>query len=191
VVVGHSTGGVIATAILARALELDPDLGRRGPRLVLLTLGSVMPAVALHPSAGRVRDMVRRLAVEPTLTWVDCQSRKDIMNFSHFDPIEDIGVHVDARRCNLVIWLVRFKDMVSAEHYRRLRRNFFRMHFQYINASDRRALYDYILLVGGPATIPEWARRHHELSAVLFQNEPSSGESARTAATIAGATSHP
>ena len=32
VVVGHSGGGVIAPAVVARALELDPDVGRRGPR---------------------------------------------------------------------------------------------------------------------------------------------------------------
>ena len=55
VVVGHSIGLRLACAIMARALELDPDLGRSGPRLVLLTLGSVMPAVALHPAAQRMR----------------------------------------------------------------------------------------------------------------------------------------
>src|SRR5262249_20568175 len=62
VLVGHSTGSVIAMAVLARALELDPDLGRHGPRLVLLTLGAVMPAVALHPAAQRMRDIVKRVA---------------------------------------------------------------------------------------------------------------------------------
>src|SRR5262252_10767907 len=71
VVVGHSAGCVIALALVARALEFDPDLGRRGPRLVLLTLGSVMPAVALHPAAQRLRDIITRLAVEPTLAWID------------------------------------------------------------------------------------------------------------------------
>ncbi len=79
VVVGHSAGGVIASAVMARALEFDPDLGRRGPRLVLLTLGSVMPAVALHPAAQRMREIVKRLAVESTLAWIDCQSRKDVI----------------------------------------------------------------------------------------------------------------
>ncbi|MGH7249141.1 MAG: hypothetical protein ACREH9_13655, partial [Pseudomonadota bacterium] len=52
--VGHSAGGVTAAAIMVRALELDPELGRMGPRLVLLTLGSVMPAAALHPKAQRM-----------------------------------------------------------------------------------------------------------------------------------------
>ncbi len=187
VVVGHSTGSVIAMALIARALELDPELLRRGPRLVLLTLGAVMPAVALHPAAERMREVVRRLAVEPTLAWVDCQSRKDIMNFSHLDPVEGVGLRLDGERCKPLIWQVRFSDMVSPEYYRHLRWSFFRMHFQYIMASDRPSLYDYILLVGGPATIPEWAARHDELSFAFIRNGTAGGETDA----IAGATSRP
>ena len=48
VVVGHSGGGVTAPAVMARALELDPELGRHGPRVVLLTPGSLMPGIGLH-----------------------------------------------------------------------------------------------------------------------------------------------
>jgi len=164
VVVGHSAGGVIASAVMARALEFDPALGRKGPRLVLLTLGSVMPAVALHPAARRMRNIVRCLAVEPTLAWIDCQSRKDVMTFLNFDPVVGIGVHVGAQRCNPLTWQVRFKDMLSSKDYRRLRWKFFRVHFQYIMASDRPSPYDYILLIGGPVAIAAWAEQHHELT---------------------------
>ena len=76
VLIGHSGGGPFAPAVLSRALALDPDLGRRGPRVVLVTLGSVMPGIALHPKAQRMRDIVRRIAVEPSVQWIDCQSRR-------------------------------------------------------------------------------------------------------------------
>jgi pimeloyl-ACP methyl ester carboxylesterase len=168
--VGHSAGGVIASAIMARALELDPDIGRRGPRLVLLTLGSVMPGVALHPAARRTRDIIRRLATEPTLSWIDCQSRKDYLSFPDFDPVEGVGVHVGTQRCNPLIWIVRFKDMIWPERYRRFTWNLFRVHYQYIMAGDRAAPYDYILLVGGPVAIAEWAKRHQELTLAFIQN---------------------
>ena len=175
-VVGHSNGGVIASAIMARALELDPDLGQRGPRLVLLTLGSLMPAVALHPAARRMRNIVRRLAIAPTLAWVDCQSRKDVMCFANFDPVEGIGVHVGAQRCNPRLWRVSFKEMISPEDYGRFRWNHFRVHFQYIMAGDRPAPYDYILLVGGPMAIAEWPKRHRELMVAFIQDEKSDNE---------------
>jgi pimeloyl-ACP methyl ester carboxylesterase len=163
VLVGHSTGSVIAAAIMARALALDPELGRRGTRLVLLTLGAVMPAVALHPAANRMRDIIKRLASEPTVAWIECQSRKDVMNFDAFDPVAGAGIHVENRH-NPLLWSVRFKDMVSPAYYQRLRWNFFRMHFQYINAGDRPTAHDYMLLIAGPVTLADWAKHHQQLT---------------------------
>jgi pimeloyl-ACP methyl ester carboxylesterase len=162
-VVGHSSGAVVATAIMARALELDPDLGRNGIRLVLLTLGSVMPAVALHPRAARMRDIVRRLAVAPALTWIDCQSRKDVMCFANFDPIDGVGVKAGGQRCNTLLWRIRFRDMIAPKKYGRFRWNHLRVHYQYILAGDQPAPYDYVLLVGGSMPIADWPERGREL----------------------------
>jgi hypothetical protein len=177
-VVGHSAGGVTAAAIMARAFELDPDLGRSGPRLVLLTLGSVMPAAALHPRAQRMKDVVRRLATTPALTWVDCQSRKDIMCFGNFDPVEGIGIHVGAQRRNPVPWRISFKDMILPQAYGRFRWSFFRMHYQFIMTGDRPAPYDYILLTGGPTLIAAWPVRDRALMAAL-SGTGSSGDAPR------------
>jgi hypothetical protein len=192
VVVGHSTGGVFAPAVIARALELDPDVGRRGPRLLLLTLGSLLPAAALHPGAHRMRDLIARLATEPSLVWIDCVSRKDVLNFWDFDPVSCIGRDLGARRCNPLAWTVRFKDLVSPEYYRRVRWRFLRMHFQFIISGDRRAAYDYVMLVVGPATIPERAA-HPEAVAAAFAGDgaflPASliGSSASAGAVLGGA----
>jgi hypothetical protein len=158
VVVGHSGGGALAPAVLARALELDRDVGRRGPPLILLTLGSIAPGAALHPKAERLRAIFARLAVEPSITWIDSQSRADVMNFWDFDPVEGVGARVEGRRCNPLIWKVRFGDMLSRRFYWRIRFNFFRLHYQFIMASDRRAPYDYFLLVTSPVSVLAWAR---------------------------------
>ncbi len=169
VVVGHSSGCVVAAAIMARALELDPDLGRRGPKPALLTLGSVLPAVALHPAAQEMRNMVRRLAGAPALTWIDCQSRKDVMCFTNFDLIGGIGLAAGTRRCNPELWRIRFREMIAPENYRRFRWSYLRVHYQYIMAGDRPAPYDYMLLVAGPAPIAEWPKRHRQLMTAFMQ----------------------
>jgi hypothetical protein len=179
VVVGHSAGCVIASAVIARALELDPELGRRGRRLVLLTLGSVIPAAALHPAAQRMRDIVRRLAAEPRLSWIDCQFRRDVMTFMKFDLVDGVGARVGAQRRNPLTWRVPFKDMLSPEAYRRIRWKFFRVHFQYLMASDRPCPYDYILLVGGPVAIADWAEKHHELTLSFITDGIRSGQGRR------------
>jgi hypothetical protein len=165
VLLGHSGGGALAPAIMARALELDPELGRRGPSVVLLTLGSIMPGVALYTKAKRIRDFIGRIAREPSVRWIDCQSRKDPMNVWDFDPVEGVGVHVGQQRHNPIVWAVRFRDMVSPEYYRRIRANFFRLHYQFIMAGDRRAPYDYFMLVCGPLPIADWATRRAEVLA--------------------------
>ena len=158
VVVAHSGGGALAPILMARVLEIDPDVGRHGPALVVTTLGSIMPGLALHPRAARLREAVRRIAVEPSLTWIDVQARKDIMNFWEFDPVADVGVDAGPARCNPRIWAVRLRDMLAGERYARMRRSFFRLHFQYLMANDQRAPYDYLMMICGPAPFADWER---------------------------------
>src|SRR6266566_5156822 len=130
VIVGHSSGSFLGTEILARALKLDPALGRRGPRVVLL-------------------------AVEPSIDWIDCQSRKDVMNFYPFDPIAGHGIDVGAARRNPTIVPVRFREIIKPEHYSVFRWKFFRVHFQFVMANERPHAYDFFMIVCGPVPLNE------------------------------------
>jgi hypothetical protein len=155
VVVGHSSGSFLGAEILARALELDPDLGRHGPRVVLLTIGGNLPIVGFHAAAGDFREHLRRLAIEPSVDWIDCQSRKDVMNFHPFDPIAGHGIDVGALRRNPTIVPVRFRDIIKPENYSRFRWKFFRVHFQFVMANERPHPYDFFMIVCGPVALRE------------------------------------
>ena len=93
------------------------------------------------------------LAVEPSIDWIDCQARKDVMNFYQFDPIASHGIDVGAARRNPTIVPVRFRDIIRPEHYEKFRWQFFRVHFQFVMANERaqclRLLHD--RLRTGPA----------------------------------------
>jgi hypothetical protein len=169
-VVGHSGGGVTAPAVVARALGLDPDLGRRGPRVVLLTPGSLMPGIGLHRGAVKVRAVIERVAVEPSILWIDVQARADALNFYNFDPVAGIGIDAGARRCNPLIWTVRLRDMLAPAFYNKLRWNLFRMHYQFIMANDMRAPYEYMMLVCGPVAVEQWARRGADILAAFAED---------------------
>ncbi|MFL6791745.1 MAG: hypothetical protein ACJ8EE_11315, partial [Bradyrhizobium sp.] len=155
VVVGHSSGSFLGTEILARALKLDPALGRHGPRVVLLTIGGNFPIVGFHSVSQDFRDHLRQLAVEPSIDWIDCQARKDVMNFYQFDPISSHGIEVGALRRNPTIAAVRFRDIVKAEHYNSFRWKFFRVHFQFVMANERPHAYDFFMIVCGPVPLKE------------------------------------
>jgi pimeloyl-ACP methyl ester carboxylesterase len=155
VLVGHSSGSFLATEILARALKRDPALGRHGPRVMLLTLGGNYPIVGYHAAAQDFRDHLRQLALEPSIDWIDCQARKDVMNFFHFDPIKAHGIDVGEAGRNPTIVPVRFREIIAPQHYNLFRWQFFRVHFQFVMANERPHAYDFFMIVCGAVPLRE------------------------------------
>ncbi len=166
VIVGHSSGSFLGTEILARALKLDPALGRHGPRIVLLTIGGNFPIVGFHAVSEDFRDHLRQLTVEPSIDWIDCQSRKDVMNFYPFDPITGHGIDVGAARRNPTIVSVRFREIIKPEHYNLFRWKFFRVHFQFVMANELPHAYDFFMIVCGPIPLSERMARPEEALAI-------------------------
>jgi hypothetical protein len=135
-----------------------------------LTPGSLMPGIGLHRGAKKVHAVIERIAVEPSIRWIDVRARKDVLNFYGFDPVAGIGIDVGSRRCNPLIWEVRFRDMLAAEFYNKLRWNLFRMHYQFIMANDMRAPYDYFMLMCGPVAVEQWARHERDVLNAFAQD---------------------
>jgi hypothetical protein len=155
VLVGHSSGSFLGTEILARALRLDPGLGRHGPRIVLLTIGGNFPIVGFHAASTEFRGHLRQLAIEPSIDWIDCQSRKDVMNFYPFDPVAGHGIDVGPLRRNPQVVSVRFREIIKPEHYNAFRWKFFRVHFQFVMANERPHAYDFFMIACGPVPLRE------------------------------------
>jgi pimeloyl-ACP methyl ester carboxylesterase len=167
VLVGHSSGSFLGTEILARALERDPALGQHGPRVVLLTLGGNYPIVGYHKAAQFFRDHLRLIATEPTVDWIDCQARKDVMNFFDFDPLTSHGIDVGDIRRNPTIVPIRFREMISPENYNRFRWKFFRVHFQFVMANEVPHAYDFFMIVCGPVPSRERMARPDAALAIV------------------------
>ncbi len=150
VVVGHSLGATIVIDVVARALARDPELGRHGPKLNILTVGATIPKLALHPAGAWLREATRRIAGEPSFAWAEYQARDDVISFHKFNPVKlarcddvDDGTKPLVRR-------VQIHEMLNAATLRRFRFHYMRLHYQFVMANERRALYDYFMLVCGP-----------------------------------------
>jgi hypothetical protein len=154
-IVGHSTWTTVAVEVAARALALDPKLGQRGPALALLTIGSCLPVVGFVRTADRLRRHIGRLAIEASILWVEYQAPQDVLNAFGFDPVRDLGLRLEAPRCNPTIRSAKFKEIILPATYRRIHWNFFRMHFQFLMANDIPGEYDYPMIACGPVSLAD------------------------------------
>ena len=172
VIVGHSSGSFLGAEIVARALNLDPALGQHGPRVTLLTIGGNFPIVGFHAVSQNFRDHLAMLAIEPSIDWVDCQSRKDVMNFYPFDPIAGHGIDVGPARRNPTIVPVRFREIIKPENYNLFRWKFFRVHFQFVMANERPHAYDFFMIVGGPILLSQRVALPEAALAIVAGDSP-------------------
>jgi pimeloyl-ACP methyl ester carboxylesterase len=150
VVLGHSMGSTLAVEVVARALEIDPNLGRHGPAVCLLTVGSTIPKFALHPAGERFRRHAAQIVVEPSIAWAEYQARSDLISFYKFDPVKLVRFYGDPRRGKPLMRRVWIQDMLTPRTYWRIRARFMRVHHQFVMANERRSTYDYFMLVCGP-----------------------------------------
>lgn len=146
-VIGHSLGAVLAVDLLDRTLTLDPALGTRRIPVTFLTIGSSLLKIGVHHGATRLRAAVARVALSPGIFWGDYQARVDIMNFYNTNPMAEMALPTED---GPVVRLVEFGRMLEHAIYRRIRLKFYRLHCQFISGNDRRASYDYFMLVCGP-----------------------------------------
>jgi hypothetical protein len=148
-IVGHSLGAVIAFDFLDRALSRDPAFAASDLPITFLTIGSSVLKIGLHRGATRFRAAVERVARSRGIFWGDYQSRVDVMNFYNTDPMAEMSLPTEN---GPVVKPVEFGQMLEHATYRRIRRRLYRLHCQFISGNDKRALYDYFMLVCGPVS---------------------------------------
>lgn len=150
--VGHSTGGAL---ILDVAHQLAERLAAEGRPVAfqLVTVGSTSLKVALHPAASRARGRLEVLARHPGIRWTEFQSLTDIINFYKCDPYARAGLVHQRSDSFPRQFQVRIRDMLEREAYKRIKKNFFRVHYQFISANSRRYFYDFFMICCGTRPI--------------------------------------
>ncbi|HSI57034.1 MAG TPA: hypothetical protein VLA16_05735 [Ideonella sp.] len=154
-VVGHSTGSILAASVVARALRQAPWLGSQGPGLAMLTLGHCTPLLAYFERAQRFREELALLADAPALTWFDYSAPADWAAFARVPPWFRAG------RARLHQASPRFHKTMAAADYQRLLKNRRALHLHYLNAPAIAGGYDVVTLTAGPLTL---AQRHAALT---------------------------
>lgn len=152
-IVGHSTGGMLMLDVAARCLALDGGFSAKAPSVSLLTLGSTALKAGYHPAAKAFRQGVQMLVDDEQLQWLEVQCLTDVINFYKTDPVTEMKLQRAEGRSFPIVRSVRVKDMVLPDAYKRIKKNLFRVHYQYVFGNTKTYWYDFYQLCCGPVPI--------------------------------------
>ena len=157
VCVGHSIGAILLIEVMARVLDRDPDIGRR-VKLALLTVGSTLPKLYLHPAGAPMHARAERVAAQPAIDWTEYQSRGDTISFYKFHPValRPIGAVTDAVKPR--VRPVSIRAMLPRGSRGGRPMTHMRRHYQFVMANRQLANYDYFVFVCGPVPAADLVR---------------------------------
>lgn len=144
-IVGHCYGTALLPPLLAR---LSPDLPRQpqNPQVSVVSLAQTSPLLSWLPAATWYRDAMQAIDLSG-VTWVDYSSPADGVCFPKLDFFAQAGV---ARPGRITLKSPRFFKLFEASEYQRIvRKNKFRVHFQYLLSSRFTQEYDYFEMTAG------------------------------------------
>lgn len=151
-VVAHGLGVGFMPVVLDRAFWSCPDFGKRGEKLSLLTLGSQLLAIGLHPEASWLTGPLSRVARDRMVYWLDYQVDGDVLGFAGHNAVEVLTEskgRPEMQRIELLSEESKkysFIDSVFAKSRRVLA------------AQPRRTVFDFFVICCGPFDLKSRAR---------------------------------
>ncbi len=171
-VVGHSSGAIMATAALAFAQSgaqsgvpsgvpsgaqpgalyklPDSQVAPRTTAVGLVTLGQCIPMLSSVSTATVYRAQLKLIAQSNSMTWVDFCAPSDGCCFAFVDAtaLPDGTNSVYTSQPKLLS--PRLQTLFSPADYHQLCRHRFDLHFQYVHAGNLPGDYDYFAITAGP-----------------------------------------
>lgn len=155
-VTSHSMGASLALSVIGRLVERNSPVFA-GRRITFVTLGGAALQCSLLSSARALRRRIGLVARHSEIDWFDIQCLTDPIHLYKCHTVALSG-HPDAPQPKLVF--VRFKHAMSEERYQKNRRDFLRMHRQYVLGPDLKSGFDFTLMTAGPLPALSFSALH-------------------------------
>lgn len=146
VISSHSMGSTLAAHVFGMVLETNPA-ALAGKKVVFLTLGGAILQCALLRPAAKLRERVGAIASMPEVSFIEVHCLTDVIHFYKCAVVSLCG-HPDAPQAERMY--IRVKKLLEPERYKRIKRDFLRVHRQYVLHGDRRGAFDFSLLAVSP-----------------------------------------
>ncbi len=149
-VVGHSSGSIMAVCILARAAKLLKALAPTDApvklKLSFMSLGQCIPLLSQLPQAQKFRAELGQLGQIDWIDWIDFSAPPDGCCFALSDPLASTP---DRPYKAPKLLSPKFADMFEPAEYMALRKDKYQTHFQYLMSFKRVVAYDFFLITAG------------------------------------------
>jgi hypothetical protein len=153
--VGHSSGCIMATNTLAHCLALPAPNTNKATQLSFVTLGQCLPMLSSLPAAHAFRTQLQTLSHQAALLWVDFSAPADGCCFALVNAVE-VAVPAHQRgQCAPKLLSPKLQTLFSPTDYQALRKKRFDLHFQYIKAGRIAGDYDYFALTAGNVSLKD------------------------------------
>lgn len=149
VLIGHSIGTQLVVPILHRLMVR----GVKDARLKVMTLGNCVPLVSLLSVASGYRKLLAEVG-KADIVWYDVSSPIDGACFVLTNPVTSAGIELAENKGPRVV-SARFHTLFTAQTYQKLRKDWYRVHFQYLMASELVGDYDYFAIIGGAKSLSQ------------------------------------
>ena len=147
--VSHSVGTILAVSILARALQKEAD---GWEKFGMITLGECIPLVSFQPNAKDYRNELSRISKHKELVWIDYTSPIDGACFPLHDFMQSSGVR--SENSSIPRYLsTRFHKLYDKITYKKLRRDWYTIHFLYLTSAQKSGAYDYFAITAGSTSL--------------------------------------
>lgn len=147
-IVGHSSGGLLAIQLAAAAArQVSPE---QAARISLLTLGNQASLGLCQDTQGFVADVA---SVAAQVSWRDIFAPQDVISSGRFDPAEKLVPGAPRQALKLVS--ARFSEVFEPASYARIKHSFFKLHMQYLRASETGRGFNYFAVLGSPRRLAE------------------------------------
>ncbi|WP_247750459.1 hypothetical protein [Rhizobium sp. 16-449-1b] len=152
-ITSHSMGSSVASHVIGMLVEEEPALFVN-KQVVFVTLGGAILQCALLRPAKSLRARVGAIARSRQIFWLEIHCLTDVIHFYKSRVVALCG-HADAPQASIAT--IRMRHMLTGEHYRKIRRDFLRVHRQYVLGSDLRSAFDFTLMTAGPLPATSFA----------------------------------
>ncbi|KGI55587.1 hypothetical protein [Campylobacter sp. MIT 97-5078] len=140
----HSVGTILIINVLADLIKQSLDENIPFDKLKVLTLGECVPLMSYHKHDNLYKQNLAFLA-QFKLTWFDFTSKIDGACFYKVDFFKTSGIK--DMQISPSFLSTHFYKLYSKEEYAKIRRDWYRAHFLYLEAGQHKGEYDFFAFV--------------------------------------------